>query len=78
METAYVGRRRNGQLTDGGRAGRHAPGIEPAPVWVNEHLAVIGGLWRQYSVTSRRHYWSADGNNWHGSPEAARAARVTP
>jgi hypothetical protein len=41
---------------------------------INEHLTWCGGLYRMLSVSSGRYYWSTDGNEWHGSPEAARSA----
>ena len=74
-----MGRRRNGQLREvlAARAGRHADGTEPPAVKITDRLSVVGGLWRQYSPESGAYWWSADGNDYHASAEAARLARVT-
>jgi hypothetical protein len=43
-------------------------------VRISEHLTWCDGLYCQLSVSSGLRYWSSDGNEWHGSPEAARRA----
>jgi hypothetical protein len=56
MDDAYIGQRR---------------GATPAPVRISGHEFIIDGI-RQYQSPSTGAYWySADGNTWHATPEAA-------